>query len=116
MRGAPRALAQAIWNIVCNGLEAGAPAGPGTVRVGALPAEGMAEVLIQDNGPGFPARVIAAPFSPYHSTKPRGMGVGLPIWRWILQRHDGAMELENTDHGGQVRVLLPAISPPSGSR
>lgn len=116
VRGEPRALTQAIWNILRNGLEAGAPAGPVTVRVGALSAEGMAEVLIQDSGPGFPARVIAAPFSLYHSTKPRGMGIGLPICRWILQRHGGALELENTDHGGQVRVLLPAVSPPSESR
>ena len=111
VRGEARALAQTLWNLVRNGLEAGAPDGEVTVAVEATPDRGIAEVVVSDRGPGFPADMLAAPPSRYRTSKPEGMGVGLAICRWILHRHGGALQLANRDGGGQARVILPLAKP-----
>ena len=112
VRGEARALAQALWNLVRNGLEEGAPDGEVSVSVEGAPQRGIAEVFISDCGPGFTAELLTGPQSRYRSSKPQGMGVGLAICRWILHRHGGALQLANRDGGGQARVMLPLATPP----
>jgi signal transduction histidine kinase len=50
-------------------------------------------VTVRDNGPGLPADAREKAFSPFYTTKARGMGLGLPIARrrWI-------------DHGGEITI------------
>lgn len=107
VRGEPRALRQALWNLVRNGLEAGAPNGAVTISVRVLAGRGIAEVLVRDSGAGFPAHMLATPLTHHASHKPQGMGIGLAICRWILHRHGGALQLRNQAGGGEARVILP---------
>lgn len=47
----------------------------------------------------------------FFSTKPHGLGVGLPIVRSIVERFRGQVLAENGPEGGAVfRVILPATS------
>ena len=55
---------------------------------------------LTDDGPGFPARVLAAPFEPYVSDKARGSGLGLAICRKIVAEHDGRVTIVNPPSGG----------------
>ena len=66
------------------------------------------QFAIRDEGPGFPAAVLARPFEPYVSHKAGGSGLGLAISRKIVAEHDGRITLDNPPQGGaRVTVLLP---------
>jgi signal transduction histidine kinase len=46
---------------------------------------------------------------PLYSTKSRGIGLGLPIARAIVEKHKGAMDVSSEVGQGTVfRVMLPA--------
>ena len=42
-----------------------------------------------------PPEAIGAVFEPFFSTKPNGMGMGLPISRTIIEAHEGRIWAEN---------------------
>jgi len=63
---------------------------------------------LTDDGPGFPGRVLAAPFEPYVSDKARGSGLGLAICRKIVAEHDGRITIVNPPSGGaRIEIRLP---------
>jgi signal transduction histidine kinase len=62
-------------------------------------------IAVEDNGPGFPDRLITEGPVPYFSTKEGGSGLGLVICQRIVFDHDGALELNNKPDGG-ARVIL----------
>lgn len=110
----PVQLQQILINLVLNGLDAmtgGAPCPEGASRIialcTALRADGMAEVLVRDQGCGFidgHERV----FESFFTTKPHGMGLGLSIAAAIVQAHGGRIWAENNPGGGAtVGFALP---------
>jgi two-component system sensor histidine kinase DctS len=61
-----------------------------------------------DRGPGIAADVADTLFSPFVSTKPEGMGMGLCICRTIIERHRGRLWFEPAEPRGTVfRFTLP---------
>jgi two-component system, sporulation sensor kinase E len=79
---------------------------PGPYRSG-----GALEVAIEDEGSGFTEGVLE--FSPFFTTKPKGVGLGLVISEQIVQNHGGRLILENREGpegrpiGARARVVLP---------
>ena len=68
----------------------------------------MAEITVEDNGPGFQRELIGQVFDPYVTTKAKGTGLGLAIVRKIVEEHGGHIEAENRAEGGaRVRIDLP---------
>ena len=68
----------------------------------------IVEVAVGDTGPGIPAEMLANVFDPFFSTKPNGMGMGLPISRTIVEAHGGQLWAENNHgHGATLRFTLP---------
>jgi nitrogen fixation/metabolism regulation signal transduction histidine kinase len=67
-----------------------------------------AEVIVEDNGPGFRTEVIGHAFDPYVTTKTKGTGLGLAIVKKIVEEHGGKIEADNAPNGGaRVRIELP---------
>ena len=65
------------------------------------------ELVVDDNGPGFPERVLDNIFEPYVSTKPRGSGLGLAIVKKIVEEHSGVIVAESNPEGGaRIRIRL----------
>jgi nitrogen fixation/metabolism regulation signal transduction histidine kinase len=65
------------------------------------------ELTVSDNGPGFPAVILARAMEPYVTTKPRGSGLGLAIVRKIIEEHRGEISLGNNPTGGaEVKIRL----------
>jgi two-component system, NtrC family, sensor kinase len=102
---------QCIRHLVRNAVEALAP-GPTTpaepvitVVTGTAGSEAFVEV--SDNGPGLPDEAVKSLFTPFNTTKPRGVGLGLAYARKALERQKGRIERLESEKGCRFRVTLP---------
>ena len=69
---------------------------------------GVARILVSDNGPGIPSADRDKLFMPYYSTKRRGSGLGLAIVRRIIAEHGGSIEVaDNVPTGTVFTIDLP---------
>lgn len=77
-----------------------------------LNAEGLVTVDVEDTGPGIPADVLPHLFTPFFTTKPRGVGtgLGLTICQRIVTSHGGRILVDSVvGRGTRFSVtLLPA--------
>ena len=68
----------------------------------------VAEITVDDNGPGFHRELIGQVFDPYVTTKAKGTGLGLAIVRKIVEEHGGHIVADNRAEGGaRIRIDLP---------
>jgi nitrogen-specific signal transduction histidine kinase len=72
-------------------------------------------VEVRDNGTGIPADQHEKIFSPFSTTKARGVGLGLPIVRRTMIDHGGLVAIESGTSGTVVRLSLPALGDGEGS-
>jgi nitrogen-specific signal transduction histidine kinase/CheY-like chemotaxis protein len=92
-----------IVNLVTNAIEAmqNQPAHQRTMNVTlALAAPGLAQVTVNDSGPGIPEEKGRNLFDPFWKRNARGMGIGLPVCRSIIQAHGGRIWFVNSPDGG----------------
>lgn len=102
---------QVVINIIKNAMEAMENGGTLFVRTRPLPETHEAEIEISDTGHGISAKVMHNIFNPYHSTKARGAGLGLPITNRIIKAHKGTIEIRNRNGGGAVfTIKLPCFA------
>jgi len=104
-------LQQVLLNLVVNGMDAVDEAGGGDRRVrviASLDGPRTVEIAVSDSGPGIPADKLTQIFDPFFTTKAKGMGMGLPICRTIIEAHGGRLWAENKSEGGaSFRFTLP---------
>jgi two-component system nitrogen regulation sensor histidine kinase GlnL len=72
------------------------------------------EISIEDNGRGIPPESQEKLFSPFFTTKARGMGLGLPIVRRTVIDHNGRVQVASSEQGTRVAIELPALPTPAG--
>ncbi|HZD55057.1 MAG TPA: ATP-binding protein [Candidatus Aquicultoraceae bacterium] len=66
-------------------------------------------VTISDTGPGIPPQETHRLFTPFHTTKPDGTGLGLAYSKKAVEGMGGRIDLSNRHGGGAVlTILLPA--------
>jgi len=65
-------------------------------------------IEITDNGPGIPESIQPKVFSPFCTTKARGVGLGLPIVRRTMIDHCGLISIDSSENGTTVTLLFPA--------
>jgi signal transduction histidine kinase len=103
-------LERAFENLVRNALEAAA-AGGGHVEVSVRQVGGLVEIRIDDDGPGL-APDHPGEIRPFYTTRPGGLGLGLPLARKIVLLHGGVLELAGrSPAGARVEVRLPTAGP-----
>jgi len=112
LSGDPIQLKQVILNLMVNALDAVSENGvPGVLAITTSSSNGWVEINVSDNGPGFPDDATKDCFAPFETTKPEGLGMGLPISRSIVEAHGGKLVAEaNPEGGATLRVLLPVPS------
>lgn len=101
----PVLLEQVVVNIVRNACDALAECKPPRrIAIHARLADGGESVAlsVRDNGPGLGAATAEQLFSPFHSTKAEGMGMGLAICRSVIELHYGRLDAANAPGGGAV--------------
>jgi PAS domain S-box-containing protein len=72
----------------------------------------MIKVTVRDSGKGVvDTAELGKIFQPFHSTKPAGLGMGLPISRSLIAAHGGKMWAEqNAGNGISIHFTLPCIT------
>ena len=96
-----------LHNLVGNAADAVAGTlPPRWVRISAREREAFVEVEVADGGPGIDSTVRDVLFEPLATTKPAGMGLGLPISRTLILAHGGRLELASL-HPTTFRFTLP---------
>jgi two-component system, NtrC family, nitrogen regulation sensor histidine kinase NtrY len=97
-----------IINLVDNAVEAMDRKGEIVVETQFDRPNGLARIVVADDGPGIPAAERDKLFLPYYSTKRRGSGLGLAIVRRIIAEHGGNIEVaDNNPHGTRFTIELP---------
>ena len=68
----------------------------------------LAEIQIADEGLGMAAATRDKVFTPFFTTKDRGMGLGLALCHRIIEEHKGAIQVTSEPgHGTAVSCFLP---------
>ena len=67
-----------------------------------VPETGRVRLVVRDNGPGFPAKILKRAFEPYVTTKARGTGLGLAVVKKIADEHGARIDLKNRELDGAV--------------
>jgi signal transduction histidine kinase len=86
-------LKQVVMNLVMNAAEAMATVTDRerTLCITTEPHEGGLLARIEDSGPGIALAEMERVFKPFHTTKAKGMGMGLSISRSIVAAHHGRL-------------------------
>jgi C4-dicarboxylate-specific signal transduction histidine kinase len=111
--GDESALAEAFAHLMANAAEA--LSGQKKPRITLTAKEfhegkhgGGVVITVRDNGKGIAPELQEKIFSPFCTTKPRGMGLGLPIVKRTVFDHNGRVDVDSSSRGTQVSVTLPA--------
>ncbi len=115
-------LQQVMLNLLRNAVDAMAtlPAEQRVLTIFAHHSGATVSVSFDDRGAGVPVAEQARLFEPFHTTKPRGTGLGLSTSLRIVQAHGGRLDYEtNRDGGARFVLSLPvavgdAASTPTG--
>jgi PAS domain S-box-containing protein len=93
-------------NLITNAIDAMPDGGTLTVKVKTTPQE--VEFEIADTGVGIPAESMDKLWVPLFTTKSKGMGLGLPICKRIVEAHHGRIQVESEQGKGTTfKVTFP---------
>ncbi|CAN5416848.1 ATP-binding protein [soil metagenome] len=117
--GSADRLRQAVDNVLVNALHFSPDGGVVSVRGGRMGS--MVEVVVIDEGPGFPPDFLPVAFERFRRADPArnrqvgGSGLGLAIVAGIMRAHRGSATATNlpTGPGARVSLLWPSIPGPA---
>jgi len=105
---------QVFLNLMLNAIQAMERGGHLRVAIRWRPApsgdggRSVAEITVQDTGPGMEEDIQRKIFEPFFSTKEEGIGLGLPIARRIVEEHGGEVQVESrAGEGTTFTITLP---------
>jgi signal transduction histidine kinase len=96
---------QALGNVLDNAIDA-APQGS-VVEVATSLVNGSVQVAVRDHGSGVSPEVRGRLFTPFCTTKPDGVGVGLALAKELVDAHGGRLEWQPADPGARFVITLP---------
>jgi PAS domain S-box-containing protein len=108
-------LQQVILNLAMNGIEAisGLDTEPKRLMIrSTLSNTRELLVSVEDTGLGIEAEHADRLFAPFFTTKPQGIGMGLPICRSIIEAHGGRLwAAKNEPRGAVFHFAFPVTAP-----
>lgn len=99
----PVQIQQVILNLIRNGIDAMNEIGcrnGRTIELETSRIDGELLLEVRDQGPGVADDQSELVFTPFHTTKKEGMGMGLSICRSIISEHGGELRYSNNDQAG----------------
>jgi signal transduction histidine kinase len=99
-----------LLNLVQNAMDA-MPQG-GTVTFRGRRAASQLYLDVQDTGMGIPDDQLPLLFTPFHSTKAEGTGLGLHVVQEIMAAHEGRITVASEPGAGAMfTITLPLVEP-----
>jgi signal transduction histidine kinase len=100
---------QLLLNLSLNALDAMPDGGVLSMRV--IPTADQLELSVMDTGEGIRDDMLPKLFTPFSTSKPTGVGLGLGICRRIATAHGGTLTGQNRVEGGALfRLTLPRVA------
>jgi heavy metal sensor kinase len=106
-----------LSNLLSNAVKYTPKGGWVRVRVGRDEA-GWAQLIVEDSGVGIPAENLPHIFDRFYRVRnaqtnlAQGLGLGLSFVAWIVEAHNGRIEVASTEgEGTRFTVLLPLETP-----
>jgi signal transduction histidine kinase len=99
-------LEQILDNLIANALDAVPPGG--TIRLAAVPVDGVIRITVADDGPGMTKQLQERAFRRFATSNGGGTGLGLAIVERLAVASGGTATLSDTPGGGlTVTIELP---------
>jgi C4-dicarboxylate-specific signal transduction histidine kinase len=108
--GNPIQLEQVFLNLLTNARDAMAHVARKVITISCKVSLQMADISVQDTGPGIPAELEKRIFDPFFTTKEvgAGTGLGLSITYGIIKEHQGTIQVKHhIEEGALFFVQLP---------
>lgn len=110
-------LTQIVANLLTNAAKYTPPGG--LITLSASAADGVAQIVVSDNGVGVPVEMQSRIFeiftrSPTPGLKPQvGLGIGLALVKQLVELHDGSISVKSAgaNSGSSFVVRLPCLEP-----
>ncbi|MBY4897644.1 ATP-binding protein [Cupriavidus sp. AU9028] len=104
--GERRRLEQVLVNLLQNALDALAGQPDGRIGIAVEACGERVRIAVSDNGPGIAGEIAQRLFTPFSTSKPEGLGLGLVISRDIVRDFGGALDAAPAPGGGTVFTIL----------
>jgi signal transduction histidine kinase len=101
----PDKVKQLLLNLLVNARDACDDGGRVRVHVG-LADERNARITVEDDGRGIARAEIGRIFEPFHTSKTRGLGLGLFLCERIAALHGGTIRAESDGPGRGSRFVV----------
>jgi signal transduction histidine kinase len=102
----PDMIKQAVLNLFINAQQAMSDGGELMVRTSRRKKEAIIE--ISDTGSGIAPERLGTIFDGYHSARPLGSGLGLPVVRKVIEAHNGTISVSSeVGKGTSFTISLP---------
>jgi PAS domain S-box-containing protein len=101
-------MARVLVNIILNAIDA-MPEG-GKLTINSWEKEGKLAIAVSDTGAGMSPDILEKLWTPFFTTKAKGMGLGLSICKRIVEAHEGSISVESAiGKGTTVTVTIPTL-------
>jgi len=99
-------LEQVLINLFQNALEALEGRHDARVEVSVEETGDGVTVSVSDNGPGISIEILRSLFTPFNTSKEKGLGLGLVISKDIVADYGGRIEVASGDGGTSFTIFL----------
>lgn len=103
LTGDAKKIEQALTHLLSNAIEA--CGGEGRVQLRGIANHAWFSFVVEDTGPGIPAKI--RPFEPFASSKTSGTGLGLAIVARTAEEHRGSIHYRRVENITQFELKLP---------
>jgi two-component system sensor histidine kinase PilS (NtrC family) len=107
-------LKQVLYNLVINAYQALDKAESPVFEIESKFVRGLVVLVVKDNGSGMSESTMKRVFEPFHTTKPKGTGLGLATVHKILENHDARIFVESElGKGAEFTIEFSRLADPS---
>jgi signal transduction histidine kinase len=103
-------LGQVLHSLIANSVEAIGQGGTIEIAGKKIPGHQRVELTVRDSGPGMTEAQLERAFTPFYTTKPKGLGVGLALAKRIVERFGGRITIDSAPGRGTTVCLSMPVA------
>ncbi len=107
----PLMMRRVLTNLITNAIQAMPSAG--CLGIGAFESGEKLVIKVSDTGQGIPPAVVKTLFTPLRSHKSKGMGLGLPVAKRMVEAHGGTITFRTALGYGTTFIVEVPLEQPS---